>query len=366
MLGERGPLTRAQLSRATGLPKSSVSAAVAELGDAGVVVEGATAAPSAGGRGRPGTTVSLDPRAGTAVGLEFGFRHIRAVVMDPSHTPLARAEVEVGSFYGPERAAEAAAEALRTALADADADPGRLLGVGAGVALGMPRSGPARPGMDPGWEGVDFAETLGRRIGARPTLDNDANCAALAELLWGAGRAYDDFVYFKLHTGVGGAVVLDRGVRRGGTGAAGEFGHISLDEDGPLCRCGSKGCLETAASIPAVLRSVAPWAGSELSLRTVFESAAAGEPGFRRAVTDAGQAVGRAAGMLCNAISPQAVVVGGALAQAGEPLLEEVRRGLRQTSLPRNADVDVVGAALGRDAGALGAAALVLRRRALG
>jgi predicted NBD/HSP70 family sugar kinase len=361
-LRQQGPQTRAQLSRATGMPKSSVSAVVAELQDLGLVLETGPAEATPGGRGRPGTTVSLDPTSGAALGLDFGFRHLRVAVVDVSHQVLLTEECELGEFYAPERALEAAAELVESAVARSETDPGRVLGVGAAVALGMQRTAPARPGMRRGWDDVDFDTALRDRL-ARPTLvDNDANCAAHAELLWGAGRGYDDFVYFKLHTGVGGAVVLGREVRGGRDGGAGEFGHLVLDPAGPLCRCGAKGCLETYASIPAMLRVLEPWTRGEATLAQVVESARAGDPAYRRVVTDAGAAVGRVAGMLCNALNPQAVVIGGALSAAGDVLLDEVRRSLRQSSLRLNADVDVVCGSTGRYAGALGAAALVLTR----
>lgn len=366
-LREHGPMTRAALARRTGLPKSTISGVTAALVSAGTLLETGTAsstgpATAGRGRGRPGTLLALDPRRGEVVGVEYGASHVRARVVDAGHGRGPGGVRRLRPAYGAEEALEATLGLVDELTARPDAAP--LLGVGLAVALGL---GPVRTpasarqrGMRQGWADLDLPAALTDALGVPVVADNDANCAARAELLWGAARPYDDLVLLKLHAGVGGAVVLDRRVRPGRRGGAGEFGHVPVDPRGPLCRCGGRGCLEVYAGVPAVLTALAARPDAPSTPREVLEEAAAGDPASRRALREAGEAAGQVAAWLCNALNPQAIVLTGALAGAGELLAGPVRESVARTALPLNADVDVVIGTLGRDAGPLGAAGLAL------
>ncbi|NHC44310.1 ROK family protein [Motilibacter aurantiacus] len=364
LLRERGPLTRAQLARAAGMPKSTVAAAVAELAAEGVVRE--LGAEERGGRGRPGALVCLDPRRGLVVGLQLGLVHIRAAAVDVAHTVRAERDRALRPHYSAAEALPVAEQLVRETIEAAAAAPEDVLGLGLAVPLGL-TDGPVEgaPGlppstMRPGWESVDLVEELQGRLGLPVVLDNDSNCAARGELLWGAAKGYSDVVFFKLHIGVGGAVVLDGKVRPGRSGTAGEFGHLVLDPAGPLCRCGNRGCLETYAGTTALMHDLRPWFPDGLTFDLLLERLRAGDPACRRAVADAATRVGQAAGLLCNALDPEAVVLGGPLVRAGDLVAEEVGRGLRLSCLRATADVDIVLATLDQRAGALGAAGLAL------
>lgn len=368
-LRAHGPMTRAELARRTGLPKSTVSGVVAALAATGTVREAGPAAPARRegrhterGRGRPGTLVALDAGRGEVVGVEFGASHVRARVVDAGHGQGPGGVRRLPLAYGASDALDATLDLVRELTGRPGAAP--LLGVGLAVALGLgPAMTPAPTGpqgMHQGWEDLDLPTAVTDALEVPVVADNDANCAARAELLWGAARPYDDLVLLKLHAGVGGAVVIDREVRAGRRGGAGEFGHVPVDPRGPLCRCGGRGCLEVYAGVPAVLRALAVRHGGLPTPREVLEGAAAGDPACLRALRDAGEATGQVAAWLCNALNPQAIVLTGALAGAGELLAGPVRESVARTALPLNADVDVVVGTLGRDAGPLGAAALAL------
>ncbi|MEE6283015.1 ROK family transcriptional regulator [Georgenia sp. MJ170] len=365
-LRAHGPMTRAELTRRTGLSKSTVSGATAALVASGAAHDAGAAVPADGrrggpARGRPGTLLALDAGRGEVVGVEFGAFHIRARVVDAGHGHGPGAVRRLSPAYDAADALDATVDLVRELTGRPGAAP--LLGVGLALALGL---GPAVPaptgprGMRQGWEGLDLPTRLAEALGVTVVADNDANCAARAELLWGAARGYDDFVLLKLHAGVGGAVVIDRKVQAGRRGGAGEFGHVPVDPRGPLCRCGGRGCLEVYAGVPAVLSALAVGPGGLPTPREVLERAAAGDPACRRALRDAGEATGQVAAWLCNALNPQAIVLTGALSGAGELLAVPVRESVARTALPLNADVDVVVGTLGRDAGPLGAAARVL------
>ena len=232
LLRERGAMSRAELARASGLSSTStVSTAITELAASGAVVEGGDAVRPAGrGAGRPGRAVALNPRAGAAVGIYLGFRHVRVVVADLAHRVLGSAVRELPEHTA-ERGLPAAVDAVEEALRSGSVYRDRLLGAG----VGMPgpihrRSGtPSPSNILPGWAGVHVAEELAERLGVPVAVDNESNLEALAELIWGAGSGMTDLLYLKLHSGVGAGVVVNGQLARGRRLCAGEVGHTILE-----------------------------------------------------------------------------------------------------------------------------------------
>jgi len=362
LLRERGAMSRAELARAAGLSNSTVSTAVAQLVAAGVVIDSdEKLRPAGNAAGRPGRAVSLNPRAGAAVGVYLGWRHVRVVVADLAHRVLGSAVRELRSHTA-EEGLPATVEAVDEALAAGRVHRDRVLGAGVGLPGPIHRQSgtPSPSNILPGWAGVAVAEELGRRLGLPVAVDNDANLAALGELTWGAGQGCEDLVYLKLHSGVGAGVVVNGQLARGAAGGAGEVGHIVLDPAGPECWCGSRGCLQVYTSIPAVLAAASREAGRELTLGALVDGAA--EPAIARVLIRAGDIAGRAMASVCNVLNPRRVIVGGGLARVGDVLIGPLRGALRANSLPLvGSNTEVVAAALGNEASALGGVALVLR-----
>jgi predicted NBD/HSP70 family sugar kinase len=215
----------------------------------------------------------------------------------------------------------------------------------------------------PSWIGVPAAEAMGEALGISVEVGNDANLGALSESMWGAGRGAAQMAYVKVATGVGAGLILDGRPYVGAGGTAGELGHTIIDPSGPICRCGNRGCLETLAGTDAVRRSLGGTLGADVAIAEVVERAVAGDTGCRRAIADAGSAVGTAVSTLCNLVNPARVVVGGDLAGAGDLLLDPLRASLRRGAIRSAAeDAEVVVGTLGERAEVLGAVGLVLRR----
>ncbi len=188
--------------------------------------------------------------------------------------------------------------------------------------------------MLPGWSGVDVAKELEDRLQTPTYVDNDANLGALAEVTLGAGRNARFAAYVSISSGIGAGIIVDGRPYRGHRGTAGEIGHVVVDPQGPICRCGNRGCLETLASGPALLRLVQASRDDELTVKQMIELAREGDAGCRRAIADAGQVVGAVVAGLVNLFSPEMVVIGGDLGEAGDLLLDPLREAVRRDALP--------------------------------
>ena len=357
-----GVTSRAHLARHTGLSRSTVSTIVAGLQAEGMVVDRHADVRAATGGGRPPALIALDPGAGFAIGIDFGKSHLAVALADLTHTLLAEERREMGDDYDAEEGIAQAAELVELVLEASGADAGRVLGVGMGLPGPVHRSGlVGSSAILPGWAGTHAAELMGERLAMEVWLGNDANLGALAESTWGAGRGACGLVYLKLATGIGAGIVIDGRLFEGAGGTAGEIGHTSLDETGDICRCGSRGCLETYASGSAIAGLLSRSLGDTITVDDVLERAVGGDPGCRRALADAGRHIGAAVADLCNLINPERIVVGGSMAVAGDVLLDPLREAVGLRAIPSAAeDVQIVPGELGGRAELLGAVALVL------
>jgi predicted NBD/HSP70 family sugar kinase len=217
------------------------------------------------------------------------------------------------------------------------------------------------PAILPGWVGIRVADEMTARLALPVHVDNDANLGALSEFLWGAGSTATSLAYLKVATGIGAGLIVEGRLFHGAGGTAGEIGHTTIDENGPICRCGRRGCLETFAAGPAVVELLRPSLGADLTVAEVLERAYEGDPGCQRAIADAGRHIGQALGNLCNLFNPERIVVGGSLGAAGDLLLDPVREAVERAAIPSAADdVEIVLGVLGQRAELLGAVGLVL------
>ncbi|QIG42350.1 ROK family transcriptional regulator [Nocardioides anomalus] len=367
LLAGEGPMSRADLVRASGLSRTTVSSLVADLIRTGQVSEtDDKARPHKGGSGRPPVLVRLSAPAGGVAGVDIGHGHVRVAVSDRAGTILAEehALVDVDS-HGAE-VLDRTATTVRALLARSGLHDDELQAVGMCVPAPVDRrSSRIRTGIMPGWQGLLPGEELERRLGVPVHADNDANLGALAELHHGIARGRHDVVYLKIASGVGAGIVLGGRLHRGTSGIAGEIGHVQVGEEGHVCRCGNRGCLETRVSAAHLLEALRPAYDEPLSIDQVIELDRAGDPGVRRVLTDAGLTIGRAVADLANSLNPELVVVGGTL--GGSPsLIEGLRLSIDRYAQPDTASsVEVVPGALGVRSAVVGAVALAIARVAV-
>ena len=192
-------------------------------------------------------------------------------------------------------------------------------------------------------------------------LRNDAHAGALGEHLFGAGRGVSDMVYLQLSARIGVGLIIDGRPFAGATGIAGEIGHSPVVENGMICRCGNRGCLETVASTVAIADLLTRSRGEPVSPQRLVELVRAGDRGASRAVADAGGAVGRALAATVNVLNPTLVLIGGDLAATGDVLLNPIRSAIERHSVVAAINaVQVTRAALAENTEVVGAAAIQL------
>jgi glucokinase-like ROK family protein len=365
LLRRRGVVSQADIARETGLSRTTVSGVVAELRQAGLVVEAAedAGARAEGRGGRPPVPISLSPSLGAVVGVDFGHSHVRVAVADLGHTVLAERERSLHVDPDAKVSLDMAAELVEEVLAEACVPRSTVLDVGMGVPGPVDRArgvvGSAT--VLAGWIGVRAAEELGARLGLPVEMDNDANLGALAEHTFGAGRGCTDLAYLKLSSGIGCGLIVNGRPYRGTAGTAGEIGHLRVDDGDTFCYCGNRGCLETLASGCTIVEMLERSQRRALSLAEIVTQAVNGQPACSRAISDAGRHIGVAVANLCNLLNPGRVVVGGVLSLAGELLLAPLRDSFLRYAVRAAAEsVEIVPGQLGERAEVLGALALAL------
>ena len=372
LIKSRGPISRTEIARLSGLSPATVSGITAEFIASGLVHE-LGEGESTGGR-RP-VLLRLNPRAGFVVGVKLmehaitsALTDLDAQVLHHRITPLAATDAPVA----PDAILPVIVQAIEQTIAESQVERQRVLGIGVGLAgLVDGEAGICRYSPFFGWRDVPLAEPIAEHFGLPVYLENDVNTLTIAEQWFGYGHGVDHFVVVTVGRGVGAGIVVNGQFYRGALGGAGEFGHITLVDDGPPCDCGKRGCLEALASDPAVVRQaraaialgertalaeVAP-----LTLDAVVEAADAGDELARRLLADSGRWLGIGIATLVNILNPQLVIVGGEGVRAGEWRFGPMRAAIQAHAFNGLADeLEVVIEPSGDETWARGAACVVL------
>ncbi len=257
-LRESGPRSRARLAAELGLNKATVSSLVSELTERGLVREGQA---ERGGVGRPGLAVELDGQTVCGIGAEINVHHVGALALDLTGTLVSEHRISLDTVHlDAGQVLDHLAEVVARTFDDVAARGGRPVALTVGVA-GLVETDRAVVTVAPnlGWHDVPVARMLRERLGSTSypvVIDNEANLAALAEAVPG-DRDRDDMLVVFGEVGVGGGVVADGHLVRGGHGYAGEFGHMIVDPAGRRCGCGRTGCWETVVGLRALLDAAA-------------------------------------------------------------------------------------------------------------
>jgi len=304
------------------------------------------------------------PEAAPVLAVDIGGTKFAAGVVDAAGRVLASARIPTPQSPDAEvlfAALRALIEGVRADAIAAGAPSPHGIGVGTGGPMRWP-AGVISPLNIPAWRDFPLRARLRDLAGDAPVrVHNDAVALALGEWRWGAGRGHDNVLGMVASTGVGGGLVLGGRVVDGATGNAGHIGHIVVDPTGPECACGGFGCLEAIASGPRTTERAraAGWTGPDAI--ALAADARAGDPVATAALARAGEALGIGIASAVALCDVSIVVLGGGLAQAGGLLWEPLRAAhAKHARLAFTREVSVVPAALGPDAGLIGAATLLL------
>ncbi len=251
---QHGPIARVKLAQSLGLSRTTVSSIMDVLLREGLVHEGHFLEATSRG-GRRAILVHFNADAGRILGVDVGRSHLTMLLTDLSAKMLSQRSVPFDTGRGPEICLPILISEIQAFVAASATDWKTILGIGLGIPgpLDADLHRLSSPPHMPGWNQVNIWEALNDAFDIPLYIDNDANMGALSELYFGAAQGCSDVAYIKLGTGIGCGLILNGRIYRGHGGSAGELGHITLDEHGPICACGNHGCLETFAAANAIV-----------------------------------------------------------------------------------------------------------------
>jgi len=374
-------ISRNEIAKRTGLSASLVGGIVGRLVAKGVVVETGKNSTQVG---RAPVSLSVREDVAHLVGVDIGSHLLRVVITDFQGKQICMNETETGMAEGRDRVIQRTFEVIRKTIQDSHLPQSDLKGVGIahsgiidcekGIVLSFPR-----PGQMAEWKNVPLKDIVEQEFGLPAVLDDSTRMMAIAEKHFGHGKGLNDFLYISVSMGIGAAIFIGGALYRGPGGFAGEFGHMTVDENGPLCCCGNYGCLEALASCAAIIQSVkgAIHKGvdskvrdltkgnlEEISIEVVTHAATLNDGLAYRVLHDAVSHVGVALADVVNLLSPRVIILGGPLfRQAPQLVTEPLMRVMRQRAFEKStSEIRMEISSLGTQAAALGAARVISER----
>lgn len=359
--------TQVQIARRTNLSQGTVSGVVQEL-------EAARVLRSEGSDGERGKRISIDSVRGVAVGVEVGHDRLTVAVRRVDSEETLHTVARLGVTQGLDTWRRQCAQMIRDLVARTGLGAEHIVSIGLGIPAAIdPRTGEISQvassldwdlhGNPMTWFEDDFPKV--------PVIpDNECNFAAFGEHIYGHGRGRETLLFVKSSTGIGAGLVIARAIMRGRHGLAGEIGHLTMDPFGVVCRCGSRGCLETLVGGARLVEQVRlAYAGYQVDLPSTLENLierakASDDRVCQRVVEDAARNIGLALARVCNIINPELIVIGGELGRAGDLVTGPAASTLRQNALEgmftHQEPTEIKQSELGMLAGPRGALAFAL------
>lgn len=317
-----GPMTQADIARTTGLARATVNQIVQGLRDKGAV--------EYQWKNKRAALVALSSTNGAIASLIVREKSIHGILFDVgAQERFDLYSADLGQEDVGQSSPALALRLLNALHGMAKERETPLLGLSIAMEGPIQRStGAIAPWAWqrlPDWKNIKIRDYFARHYKIPIVVDNDANLAALAEWSWGVGRGSSDFLYLTCSQGVGGGVVINGKIYHGGTGLAGEIGHMVIEEQGDICFCGSRGCLSSFVTEKAILHSLSQSGRTKASLAEVVEEARQGDAACQRILSEAGRHLGQAMATVVRVLGPSMIAVGGTLGRAGDIVLDGLR-----------------------------------------
>lgn len=305
-------------------------------------------------------------------GVDLGGTTVKLAFFDETGALLHKWEIPTVTDGGGSRILPDIAAAVLSYLEERGLDKSQIIGIGIGVPGPVDGKGVVNRCVNLGWGVFNIQDTLSELTGLPVKAGNDANVAALGEAWKGGGKGSENVVFITLGTGVGGAVISEGHMAAGANGAAGEFGHMTINTAEPeACACGRHGCVQQYVSASGIARLARKYLAShdeastlrgveKLTTKDVFDAAKAGDSAANAILENVYDAFGYTISAVCTVADPEVVVIGGGVSKAGEVLTEGAKRGFLKYAFYPNTDVRFNLAVLGNDAGIYGCCKLLL------
>jgi len=377
LLRKKGPLAKIQIAGELAISPALAGLICKEFLQAGIVTVAGTGE-SAGGR-RP-TLLQLNEHSNVAVGCDLGVTHVTSVLTNLHGRVIERCRIETDPRDDSGTTLRHIQESIQDVISRAGLPAASILGIGLSVPglIDLPVGVSVLAPNLPNWKNIPIVRLVKESFGIPVSIINDAWALALGEHWFGAGRGHQDLVAVNIGHGIGAGIILDGRLYSRGIGGCGEIGHVTVNENGPRCPCGSNGCLELMASGPAIsaraiqaISSAVPTSLETLSgghplkvnARMVAEAADRGDDVATAILADAGRYVGIAVAMVVNLLSPEMVILGGGVARSGAAFFDVVCATVERRAYTTIVNKpEIVLSELEDDASVLGAVALVLER----
>lgn len=375
---ESQSITRRELGERTGLSDARISTIVSWLLAQRLICE---TKPRGKHPGRPATLLSLNPHIGNLVGLNVSHSQSQAVLVDFGGKVLASVICNTCTIPDQTAILDSLVKLVEM-VCQGKTSPESLVAIGIGLGgIVNPQTGivlgwPNAPDWAPGWVGLNVPSSLGARFGVETIwVDDCVRAMGITAGRLGRARSSANYIYVLLGDGIGSGIFCNGQAYEGSHGIAGEIGHVTVDEQGPWCSCGNRGCLETMASTSAVLRRArerlseprlvstlrGPCEKSELTIATLIEAAHAGDKLAYQLLDEAGTYVGKVLATTLNILGSDMAVLGGPLVEGDTVIQDAVQRQVRLHALePISTRVRIVCDDQGVLAGAHGAALMAL------
>ena len=360
-------ISRTDLAEEMGLTRAAVTLIVNDLLENGVILEAESRAIP---NGRPPVVLEINPKRGLVAAVDMGATHVNIALADFSAKIIEETSFPFDIKQGPQVCLAEVRRILQELLDRYGISISEIMAVGVGVPgpvikdAGMVMS----PPIMPGWDRYPIRQTLEEAWSCPVSLNNDAELGALGEWAYGAGRGEKNLAFIKVGSGIGAGLIINQQIYGGTTGSAGEIGHITIEENGPLCTCGNHGCMEAFAGGNAIAIQARKMVQSgkrtllsnipleNITAREVAESARRGDLPSQEIIMRAGTFIGIAIAGVVNLFNPSAVIIGGGVAQAGDLLTTSIRQAVRDRSLHASEQsVHITTAMLGQRSSLIGA-----------
>lgn len=360
-------ISRVELARELNITRSAITSIINDLISDGYVIEVEGKYPA----GRKPIVLEINANRGSVAGIDIGATHITILLANFTAHVIGEIEAQINISAGPHEVLNKADELLRMLLKDHGMEMQNLAAIGLGVpgpvvaGAGMV----SEPPIMPGWDKFPINDYVKSMWNVPVTVNNDAELGAIGEWAYGAGRGERNLAYIKVGRGIGAGLIMDGMIYRGSNGSAGEIGHVTINENGPLCSCGNNGCLEAMAGGNAVAKKAIELVNkgrrtelaqiqpvNSISSGDVISAACKGDLVAQQIFVDAGHHLGTAIAALVNLFNPDIVIIGGNVARIGDLLLDPIRQTVQARSLKMaSAKLRISTALLGKRSSGMGA-----------